>query len=143
MTSRRSRTIAMGGEQSAARYLEGRGYRILARNWRSGRHGEIDLVAKTSDGLIVFVEVKTRTRDSIEYGIPDQGFQAVNGLKQRRLVRLARSYLSRVLGKASETNVPCRLDVIVVSVAPDFSTSAERGEAGRTTIVHVENAFAG
>lgn len=46
------------GEDLAASLLRGAGYRILSRNWRTGRY-EIDLVA-SRDGEVVFIEVKTR-----------------------------------------------------------------------------------
>jgi putative endonuclease len=46
------------GEDLAANLLRGAGYRILSRNWRTGRY-EIDLVA-SRDGEVVFIEVKTR-----------------------------------------------------------------------------------
>lgn len=46
------------GEAQAARFLEGKGYRILARNFRC-REGELDLVAAKGPYLC-FVEVKLR-----------------------------------------------------------------------------------
>ena len=45
------------GEERAALYLEGKGYRILKRRFRSGP-GEVDIIARKDDA-IVFVEVKT------------------------------------------------------------------------------------
>jgi putative endonuclease len=47
------------GERAAARYLRKRGYCILARNFRVPG-GEADIVAE-KDGLLVVVEVKTRS----------------------------------------------------------------------------------
>lgn len=49
------------GEQKAADYLVGKGYRILERNWRIDR-SELDIIAMDGDCL-VFVEVKTRQRN--------------------------------------------------------------------------------
>ena len=44
-------------EQMAADYLEKQGMRILERNFRRGRNGEIDIIGR--DGkYLVFVEVK-------------------------------------------------------------------------------------
>lgn len=46
-------------EQIAADYLEKQGMRILERNFRRGRNGEIDIIGR--DGkYLVFVEVKYR-----------------------------------------------------------------------------------
>lgn len=45
-------------EQMAADYLEKQGMRILERNFRRGRNGEIDIIGR--DGkYLVFVEVNT------------------------------------------------------------------------------------
>ncbi|WP_327353144.1 YraN family protein [Streptomyces sp. NBC_01304] len=47
------------GENLAARRLAETGLTILARNWRPGRSGEIDIVAMDRDALVI-CEVKTR-----------------------------------------------------------------------------------
>ena len=51
------------GEDFVAKYLLSRNYEILDRNWRI-REGEIDLVAISEHGVVVFVEVKTRTNSA-------------------------------------------------------------------------------
>jgi putative endonuclease len=58
MHSDRRRTRGELGEQIAERHLERRGYRVIARNFRT-RYGEIDLIA-VDPRAIVFCEVKTR-----------------------------------------------------------------------------------
>lgn len=55
------------GENLAAEYLVGKGFSIVARNYR-WKHAEIDLIIQRDDWLI-FVEVKTRTSDA--YGPPE------------------------------------------------------------------------
>ena len=47
-------------EDLAAAHLEPLGLRIVARNWRRGPKGELDIVAD-DDGTCVFVEVRSRT----------------------------------------------------------------------------------
>ena len=47
------------GEDVAARMLQESGLDVLARNWRCGRRGEIDILASDGDALVV-CEVKTR-----------------------------------------------------------------------------------
>jgi putative endonuclease len=64
------------GERIAGRWLESRGYTMLARRWRSG-HRDIDLIA-TRDDVIAFVEVKTRA--ALEFGDPAE---AVHAQKRR------------------------------------------------------------
>jgi len=67
------------GEEVAADRLRVKGYRILARNWRTSA-GEIDIIAQQND-VIVFVEVKTRTSDL--YGTPQD---AITQNKRRRII---------------------------------------------------------
>ena len=73
------------GEDMAADYLEGKGFTILARNWRSG-HYELDIVAVDDDG-IHFVEVRTRINPEI---LPQE---TVNSAKQRKVVEAAKRFL--------------------------------------------------
>ena len=55
----RHNELGIEGEEIACHYLEEKGYVILERNWRSGKH-EIDIVV-SKDKELVFVEVKTRS----------------------------------------------------------------------------------
>ncbi len=75
------------GEDLVARWYEQRGYRVLARNWRS-RTGELDLVVG-KDRLVVFCEVKSRATDA--FGSP---FEAVGATKQARLRKLGLEWLA-------------------------------------------------
>jgi putative endonuclease len=54
------------GEGVAARMLEDAGLAILARNWRWGRRGEIDIVAADGDAVVV-CEVKTRREGGLQH----------------------------------------------------------------------------
>lgn len=70
-------------EDLAARFLERRGYRILARNFQAGR-GEIDLIA-LNRGALCFVEIRSRSSD--QFGRP---VEAVNRRKRRQVIKAAR-----------------------------------------------------
>ena len=78
------------GEDIAHRYLQRRGYQVVARNFRprSGV-GEIDLIAWDRETLVI-VEVKTRRSD--EFGLPERN---VTPEKEQALVRAARDYARR------------------------------------------------
>src|SRR4051794_326847 len=91
LRNRWQKDVGRRGEDLAHRYLKKRKYVIVARNYRpvSGAQGEIDLVARAA-GKLVFVEVKTRTNDAV--GFPER---AVDGSKQRALIRTAREYARR------------------------------------------------
>ena len=76
------------GENFTTQFLVDRNYQILDRNWRA-REGEIDIVALSPDGKIVFVEVKTRS--SVAYGDP---LEAISNDKAMRIQRLALAWLA-------------------------------------------------
>ena len=95
------------GEDVAAAFLARRGFRVLARNARVPRIGEIDLVALDRRGGLVFVEVKTR-RDRA-FGPPEE---AVTSSKLRTVAacaeawRMAKGWMDR----------PWRVDVVAVDL---------------------------
>lgn len=102
------------GEESAALYLESRGYRILGRNVYIG-HREIDLIAE-NDTSLVFAEVKMRHAypDAPDcYGTPAD---RVDSRKQQNLIAAADAYLQSYAGDKSP-----RIDVIEVYADPDSS----------------------
>jgi putative endonuclease len=71
------------GEELAARRLTEAGLTILERNWRAGRAGEIDIVARDRD-TVVICEVKTRRGGTFEHPMA-----AVTPAKAQRLRGLA------------------------------------------------------
>ena len=79
------------GEGAAAAFLEGRGFRILAKNYRC-RLGEVDLIVQKK-GLkaekILFVEVKTRR--SIDTVSP---LELISRSKQKHISRVAQHYFA-------------------------------------------------
>ena len=96
------------GEKLASRFLRSRGYKILYRNFKDRRGGEIDLVCRDGDTL-VFVEVKTRGGE--EFGRP---IEAVDRQKQLRVSRGGLAWL-RLL---DNPDVTFRFDVVEV-LMPD------------------------
>jgi putative endonuclease len=74
------------GEERAAAHYRTQGYAVLERNWRCPE-GEIDLICARGTTLVVS-EVKART--GVGRGHP---LEAVTPAKQRRLRRLAATYL--------------------------------------------------
>ncbi|MCW5923667.1 MAG: YraN family protein [Saprospiraceae bacterium] len=112
--------IGKKGEQIATEYLERKGWRIAARNWRAGR-GEIDIVAWADERLLVFVEVKTRAGDG--YGGPEE---AVGARKQDLMARTAGAYMEHI-GYDWEI----RFDIVAVLLKGDKVLD----------IRHIEDAF--
>jgi len=120
-----SKRLALGqrAESLAAAYLEGRGYAVLARNWRRPE-GELDLVVG-KEGLCVFVEVRSRT--GTERGHP---LETVDARKRARVRRAARMYIH----EAHPDAAVFRFDVVGVTFALDDSPP---------DVIHVEDAFEG
>ena len=91
-------------EEQAARFLAGRGLKILARNYRC-RGGEIDLVCR--DGaILVFVEVRLRTNR--DFG---GAAASITPAKQRRITLAANHYL------AGKPLPACRFDAVLLDGA--------------------------
>lgn len=82
--------IGKYGEQVAAGFLEEKGHRIIRQNFRSGK-GEIDLVAWSPEGCLVFAEVKTRALDG--FGGPEE---AVDRKKQDMIARTAGAFMAQI-----------------------------------------------
>lgn len=74
------------GEVTAKNFLQNLDYNILHCNWRWQKK-EVDIIAE-KDGLLIFVEVKTRS--SSYFGYPED---AVNIKKQEYLKQAAEEFL--------------------------------------------------
>jgi putative endonuclease len=118
-----TKRLALGqrAEELAARYLEGLGYRVLARNWRRPE-GELDLVVD-KEGLCVFVEVRSRT--GTERG---HALETVDARKRAQVRRAARMYIDEERPSAAVF----RFDVVGVTFALE-DTPPE--------LIHIEDAF--
>ncbi|MCZ4509844.1 YraN family protein [Streptomyces sp. ActVer] len=108
-TSKARNALGKYGEDLAARRLTESGMTVLQRNWRSGRVGEIDIVARDGDALVV-CEVKTRRTGTFEHPMA-----AVTPVKAQRLRGLAERWLQEH-GGAPPGGV--RIDVVGV-LLPD------------------------
>ena len=99
------------GEEAVSRYLEARGHKILARNYRSG-HLELDIVSLAQDG-VHFVEVKTR-RPPMQLDPQD----CVTVPKQMKLTKAALAYLAKSRNPLLQ-NVEYHFDVAAVVMEKD------------------------
>ena len=91
------------GEDLAAAYLQGKGYIIINRDWKSG-HRDIDIIVKDEAGTIVFVEVKTR-RNRV-FGEPEE---AIDYRKMQSLQLAINHYI-----KSHNINDDVRFDIISI-----------------------------
>lgn len=67
------------GEELVVEFLEMTKHEILERNWRSGR-AEIDIIARTNDSTLLFIEVKTRSK--VDFGLGSQSI----GKRKKQLI---------------------------------------------------------
>ncbi|MDP4624803.1 MAG: YraN family protein [Akkermansiaceae bacterium] len=109
------------GEKVARDWLRARNCKVLARNFKGRKGGEVDIVAREGRQLL-FIEVKTRRKDAAI-----RGLAAVNRKKQSLIERGANEWLRRL----GTRDVPWRFDVIEVEVA-----DGEKPVVGR-----IENVF--
>jgi putative endonuclease len=101
--------VGAAAEDRALAYLQGRGLRLVERNYRvargpSRRGGEIDLVMRDRDGTLVFVEVRSRGD-----GAHGGAAASVTAAKRGKLIRAAQHYLLRFAELP-----PCRFDVVAM-----------------------------
>jgi len=108
------------GEGYVCDYLKKKGYSIIEKNYFS-RYGEVDIVAENHK-YIVFVEVKTRTKNSFT-----KGFESITKTKIKKFTKTAVKFLS----ENSITKQP-RIDCAEVIVNSDDNSLIE--------IKYIENA---
>ena len=113
--------LGRAGEQSAVGYLRDKGCKVVYRNYRGPRGGELDIVAREKD-VLCFIEVKTRRKRE-----GSRPLDAVNLAKQKLIERGANAWLALL----PTTDFIWRFDVIEVIL--------ENGVPPH--VVHVKNAF--
>ncbi|AZK47809.1 YraN family protein [Paenibacillus lentus] len=109
-------------EEAAGRYLQEQGYALLECNWRC-RSGEIDIIAK-KDGVIVIVEVRSRSMHNEQYGTPAESITP-------RKIKQVRETAIVYLQQTHQLNEIIRFDVVGVKM--------QRNEI--IAIEHIVNAF--
>ena len=93
-------------EALAAAFLEARGLKIVARNYRC-KAGEIDIIAR-GGATVVFVEV--RARKSGSFG---GAAESITALKRKKVLVAARHYLM-----SHRLDCACRFDVVLLMGEP-------------------------
>ena len=122
MSGEESRRLGRWGEDLAAKFLVGKGYRVLDRNWQC-RFGELDLGAE-GEGYLCCVEVKLRRTQ--RFGT---GAEQVDRRKREKLRTAAELYLQE-----HPAGLQPRFDVIEVLAPNGLGTKNPK-------IRHIEGAF--
>ena len=103
-----NKKIGFLGENIAARYLENRGYKIIARNYQKP-WGEIDIIAE-KEGVTVFCEVKTNSK---EFGNRFSPELRVNPKKASHIIRTASLYLNN---QNQNNEKEWRVDILAITI---------------------------
>jgi putative endonuclease len=123
-TTRARKNLGDAGERLAAMFLEQRGYKIIARNWRSrSRAGEIDLIGQDADGL-AFIEVRTRRGDAM--GAPEE---SLTPRKRAHLMQTAQEFLI-----AHEQYADCAWRIDLVAIELDRTGKIARIEVIKSAV---------
>lgn len=125
MANKNTRALGTEGEKRAVEFLIANDYTILKTNYRVGRIGEIDIIARQAE-YICFIEVKTRK--SYSFGIPSE---AVTAKKQEKIKLIASIFLSNT----GKMNNKIRFDVIEILM------KNSNGEDEINSINLIKNAF--
>lgn len=104
------RSIGNAGEETACRYLSDRGIEILLRNYRVKGVGEVDVIARSSDGTLIFLEVKTM-RELPSGLMPEDHIDRRKLNAMRAMAQLFSAKHSELIGE-----VGFRIDVICIQV---------------------------
>lgn len=121
LPSNPAHVLGRWGEGRAARFLQRRGWKVLARNYRFGRR-EVDLVVRRDD-VVAFVEVKTRAGRG--FGLPQE---AITALKRREIEAVATHFLCR----HRLEDVSVRFDAVAIQVDRELRVAR---------LEHVEDAW--
>jgi len=98
--------VGTKGEEIALRFAQSLGYKLYAQNVRLGRD-EIDLILfDPHDQVLVFLEVKTRSKRDRDFSVELN----LTPAKKKKLFRSARAWIDR-----HEYEGSFRVDVIFVS----------------------------
>jgi putative endonuclease len=123
----KSQSLGAKGEEITANFLEGKGYKIIGRNYKNyrGRQlGEIDIISEKNKEII-FVEVKTRKMESDQETLPEEN---INFQKLHKLSKIANLYIKT----NNLWDRPYHFDAVSVWLSDDFK---------KFKIKHLENIF--
>jgi len=99
------------GEDLACRYLVNKNFNIIERNFRRP-WGEIDVITKSSDKTLVFVEVKTMINHGEQGLIPEQQLSTVKLNKIKKTACLYAGYNQKLIGEKG-----WRIDLVAIQCA--------------------------
>ena len=96
----------LSGEAIARKYLENKGFKTLATNWRYGNHLEIDIVCLSPSNELIGVEVRTH--------LSTQNYKPFESIDYKKIKRIAKA-LEIFLSKSNlPQDTHCQVDVVSI-----------------------------
>jgi len=112
------------GEKIAREYLENKGYKILDKNFRYSKLGELDIVAQKGSN-IAFCEIKTRMKTGPGGFMPEDN---ITRAKQKKLVKLAQIWLAKHPDLRSGQDQDWQIDILAIEIYRDNSFDIRHSE---------------
>jgi len=112
-----TKTIGDLGEKIAENYLKKKGYKILDKNFRYKKLGELDIIAQRGDDVIFF-EVKARMKKGVSEFTPEDN---ITFTKQKKLIKLSQIYLVKNLptGRQENREISWQIDILAIEIYRD------------------------
>jgi putative endonuclease len=107
--------LGLEAEAAVGRWLAGEGWVVLAERWRVAG-GELDLVMRDPDGVLVGVEVRARRTS--------RAGSAAESVGRSRVLRLRHALMS--FAAQADVRAPLRVDLVTVVPARGLGPAAER-----------------
>lgn len=114
----RHNDIGKLGEEIASQWCVRNGYEIVSRNYRK-KLGEIDIVARETDGIIHFIEVKTvsyETKSDLDWSVSHETWRPEEMVHKHKQIRMMRT-IEMWLQENPEV-LTYKIDVITVRIVP-------------------------
>ncbi len=119
MKANKKGEIGRTGEDLACRYLEGKGFEVIGRNYRKP-WGEIDIICEKTR-ILHFIEVKSVTREnltSISRESAKDQYRPEDNIHPWKLKRLSRVIQTYLLDMNVSEDHDWQFDVITVYIDP-------------------------
>lgn len=106
------KSVGQFGEDLAFKYLINKGWDLIIRNYRR-KSDEIDIIGKSPDNTLVFVEVKTLLKKSLNNGLTPEDNLSIN--KYRKISRAAQ-FFSREYPQYVDPDLGWRIDLVAIQI---------------------------
>lgn len=112
-------SLGQAAEQYVSQLLVKKGWQVIERNWRAGRYAEIDIIAYDPQGVLVFIEVKSRVTAPISAGFISFGYDKLDRRKIQKLLGCSRLYMAQKMITDKHDCRGYRFDAFIVLYPKD------------------------